>query len=59
MSADPGESGGPRSRNWLMIVLAVVVVCCLLSVCCGVGWYLYTSGDQLFGLGGLIATRSS
>jgi hypothetical protein len=32
------------------VVIAVVVFCCLCSLCSVLSWYLYTSGDQLFGL---------
>jgi hypothetical protein len=46
----------PKSRNWLIIVVAVVVFCCLCSLCLAVSYYLYSSGDRLFGLGAYLAT---
>ena len=49
-TASTGQEGQPRSRNWLIIVLAVVVFCCLITVCCTAGWYLYAYGDQILGL---------
>jgi hypothetical protein len=41
----------PKSRNWLIIVVAVIVFCCLCSLCLTLGGYLYSSGDRMFGLG--------
>ncbi|HSR46994.1 MAG TPA: hypothetical protein VLL77_03300 [Anaerolineales bacterium] len=49
-TASTGQEGQPRSRNWLLVILALVVFCCLITMCCAAGWYLYTFGDQLLGL---------
>jgi hypothetical protein len=50
MSMPAPAEGQPKSRTWLIVVIAVVVFCCLCSLCSVLSWYLYTSGDQLFGL---------
>ena len=47
----PGTDAQPKSRNWLIIVVAVIVFCCLCSLCLALFWYLYSNGDQLFNLG--------
>jgi uncharacterized membrane protein len=49
-TASTGQEGQPGSRNWLIVVIALVVFCCLITICCAAGAFLYTSGDQLFGL---------
>ena len=38
----------PKSRKALIIAAAVVVFCCLCSLCLALSWYLYSSGDRLF-----------
>ena len=45
----------PKSRNWLIVVAAVVVFCCLCSLCLLVSWYLFSFGDNLFGLSAALA----
>ena len=59
MSVSTPPSDQPKSRNWLIVVVAIVVFCCLCSLCLLLSWYLYSFGDSLFGLsahlaGGLI-----
>jgi len=51
MSIPTSSEGQPKSRNWLVVVVAVVVFCCLCGLCSLLLWYLYAFGDQLFGLG--------
>ena len=46
--ASPGSAGQPKSRNWMPVIIAAVVFCCLCSLCLAVVGYLY--GDQIFGL---------
>ena len=50
MSVPTPAEGQPKSRNWLIVVVALVVFCCLCSLCLMLSWYLYANGDQLFGL---------
>jgi hypothetical protein len=50
MSVPAPAEGQPKSRNWVVVVVAVVVFCCLCSLCALLFWYLYSFGDQLFGL---------
>jgi hypothetical protein len=45
----------PKSRNWLIIVVAVVVFCCLCSLCLALSSYFYSSGDGMFGLSASLA----
>ncbi len=51
----PPDEAQPKSRNWLIIVVAVIVFCCLCSVCLALFWSLYSFGDQIFHLGYLSA----
>jgi len=46
------SSGEPKksSKTWLIVVIAVVVACCLCVFAAAAIWYLYTNGDQIFGL---------
>jgi hypothetical protein len=53
MPTTPEEQ--PKSRNWLIVVVAVVVFCCLCSLCLLLSWYLYSFGDGLLGLSSAIA----
>jgi len=53
--SSPGTADQPKSRNWLVVIVAVVVFCCLCSLCLALFWYLYSFGDQLFNLGFLSA----
>ena len=46
--ASPGSADQPKSRNWLAVIVAVVVFCCLCSLCLALVGYFY--GDQIFGL---------
>jgi len=46
----PGGEAQPKSRNWLIIIVAVVVFCCLCSLCLMLFYYLYTFGDTIFKL---------
>ena len=55
MSVPTGPEAQPKSRKWLIIVVAVVVFCCLCSLCLALFWYLYSSGDTLFRLGASLA----
>jgi hypothetical protein len=56
MSADASNTADqPRGRNWLIVILAVVVLCCLCAVCATLGSYLYFYGDRIFRLGALLA----
>jgi hypothetical protein len=48
MSVPSTPEAAPKSRNWLIVIVAVVVFCCLCTLCSGLGWYLYAYGDQLF-----------
>jgi hypothetical protein len=48
--ASPGPEAQPRSRNWILVVVAVLVFCCLCSLCLLLSYYLYSFGDQIFGL---------
>ena len=50
MSVPPTTEAEPKSRNWLIVIVALVVFCCLCTLCSGVGYYLYAFGDRLFGL---------
>jgi hypothetical protein len=50
MSVPTASEGQPKSRNWLVVVVALVVFCCLCSLCALLAWYLYANGDQIFGL---------
>ena len=43
-----------KSRRWLLIVIVLVVVCCLAAACAGAIYYLYTTGDSLFGVSALL-----
>jgi flagellar basal body-associated protein FliL len=38
----------PKSRKWLIVIVAVVVFCCLCALCAAV-WASYTYGDIWFG----------
>jgi hypothetical protein len=53
MSVPTTTDEQPKSRKALIIVAAVVVFCCLCSLCLALSWYLYSSGDRLFGLVGV------
>jgi hypothetical protein len=55
MNVPPAPEGQPKSRNWLVVIVAVVVFCCLCSLCGLLFWYLYSFGDQLFGLAARVA----
>jgi len=48
----PFTEGGEtkRSRTWLIILVIVLGLCCVCSVAAVAGWYLWTYGDQIFGL---------
>ena len=48
--ASPGSETQAKPRNWLLIVVGVVAFCCICSLCLVLFYYLYTNGDQLFGL---------
>ena len=48
MNVPTTTEGQPKSRKWLIIVVAVVVFLCLCSLCLAVVGYLY--GDQILGL---------
>lgn len=42
----------PRSRNTtviIIVVVALIILCCCCAIVAG-GWYLWTYGDQIFGL---------
>jgi hypothetical protein len=56
MSVPTPAEGQPKSRNWLIIVVAVIVFCCLCSLCLSLSYYLYSFGDGLFGLGANLAS---
>jgi len=55
MSVPTTPEEQPKSRNWLIIVVAVIVFCCLCSLCLALSYYLYSSGDRLFSLGASLA----
>lgn len=48
MPAPTPEEG--KSRSWILIVVIVVVICCLVAACLGLGYYLWSNGDRLFGV---------
>ncbi len=50
----PPAEAQPRSRNWLIIIVAVIVFCCLCSLCLALSGYLYSFGDQIFRLSFLV-----
>jgi hypothetical protein len=50
MSVPTTPEEQPKSRNWLIIIVAVVVFCCLCSLCLALSSYFYSYGDGLFGL---------
>jgi uncharacterized membrane protein len=49
------SSGEPKKTNtWLIVgIIAVVVLCCLCVFFGAAAWYLYTNGDEIFGLSAL------
>jgi hypothetical protein len=55
MSVPTPAEGQPKSRNWLIVVIAAIVFCCLCSLCLALSYYLYSFGDGLFGLGANLA----
>jgi flagellar basal body-associated protein FliL len=55
MSVPTANEPQPKSRKWLIVVVAVVVFCCLCSLCMVLFWYLYTYGDKLFSLAASLA----
>ena len=55
MSVPTTTDEQPKSRKWLIAVVAVVVFCCLCTLCLTLSWYLYSSGDGLFGLAASLA----
>lgn len=50
MSTPMGTETPPKSRNWLIIAVVAVVICCLCLAGMALFYYLWTYGDQLFGL---------
>jgi hypothetical protein len=53
MSVPTTPEEQPKSRKWLIIVVAVVVFCCLCSLCLALSYTLYPSVTRLFALSGL------
>jgi hypothetical protein len=51
MSVPTTTDEQPKSRNWLIVVVAVIVFCCLCSLCLTLGGYLYSSGCSAVGAG--------
>ena len=47
----PAEAPKKKSRStWLIVLLVVLVLCCLCVIVPSIVWYLWSNGDQLFGL---------
>jgi hypothetical protein len=43
-----------KSRTGIIIAIVLVVLCCCCLIGGGLGYYLWTNGDQLFGTGALL-----
>ncbi|MCJ7676801.1 MAG: hypothetical protein MUO35_03670 [Anaerolineales bacterium] len=60
MTATPmppvGEPAQPKkSRTWLIILIIVLVLCCLCAAVGGGIYWLWNNGDNILGLGRLLA----
>jgi len=55
MSVPTTPEEQPKGRNWLVVVAAVVVFCCLCSLCMVLAWALYSYGDTIFRTSALLA----
>ena len=50
VSASDEEEEKKDNKIWIIIAVIVVVVCCCIVVFGFAGYWLYTNGDELFGL---------
>ena len=48
MSVPTTTDEQPKSRKALIVVAAVVVFCCLCTLCATLAYYLYINFDNLF-----------
>jgi nitrate reductase NapE component len=49
-SPPPLEPPRRRSNVWTVVLIVIVVLLCCCVLIGGLGWYLWTYGDQIFGL---------
>jgi|GEM_PF-1272969 hypothetical protein len=49
------QAAEPKSnRTMIIIVVVLLLLCCCCSVCGGLGYLLWTNGDEWFGVGSLL-----
>jgi hypothetical protein len=56
---EPLPAEPKKNRTGIIIAVVVVILCCCCLVGSGLGYYLWTNGDQIFGTGALLPSLAT